>query len=123
MIMQICYTLLNLCIIILSTLVLWLHHSMPVHVIILISMYSKLLNYPQILVHWIIWSDCARFSQNYLPTYITPNKHKKIMQIVIGFHHVLILEIEHGYHDDTSRHTKYSIVHQIKLSKVRPFLY
>ena len=74
---------------------------MPIHVITLADVYSKLLNYPQILVHKIIWSDYARFRQNYLNTYIKPNKHRRTMPIIISFHPVLILEIEYGYYNDT----------------------
>ena len=51
----------------------------------------------------IIWSGYDEFRQNYLLTYITPKKHRRIMRIVIGFHPILILEIEYGYYDGTSR--------------------
>ena len=74
--------------IILFIALLGLHHSMHMEAIILTGVYLKLPNYPQILVHKIIWGDYTRFRQNFLTFYIMPNKHKKTMQIGIGFHHV-----------------------------------
>ena len=51
----------------------------------------------------IIWSGYDEFRQKYLPTYLAPSEHRRTMQIVIMFHPLLILEIEYGYYDDTSR--------------------
>ena len=74
---------------------------MHIQAIILVGVYLKLPNYPQILVHMIIWTDYARFRQNSLTIYIKPNKHKRTIQIVIGFHLVSTLEIVYGYYDGT----------------------
>ena len=67
------------------------------------GVYWKPQSYPQILTQKIVWSGYARYKRICLLIYNMLNKHTRFMQIVIGFHPILTLEIEYDYYDNTSR--------------------